>query len=611
MIIAPQTRIYILKNCPLDSTYEHTVYWGASDTRETQKNFFMNYVKYSRINQTYQRVDKGWCAVEINAEYIYDCNYLIFQNGDSLEMPAFDDDPITPKWFYCFIKSVEYMNNKTAKINFEIDVLQTWHFDYDLAPCYIDRIHFPTDVKGEHILEEHVERGDYWYDDEFEAGYGQLDLGENYIVIAGTVRPKSNATYPFHGDVDESLSDIEDAPGGGTYYGVYSGLVFNVFKYAQTANEFIEAVTESNKADGIINIFMAPAKFFRAKPYDYNRDTGGSSVIEDIWDRVDFVINGTMGYSGDAVDYRPDPVETRLVWPDVIPDHYTADYSPRNHKLLCWPYMMITVTNNNGVSGDFRYEFFTADTAVFNTVMALSSTPEAITYPRKYKRVEHNYLEKLVINDFPQCAYNTDAYKAWLAQNANKLVTGFVTDALGATAGIALAATGAGALVGGGMAISSAYRVMNRLGEMADHQTLPPHARGSQSNIAMTALGAQGFRFYCTHITKFYAMLIDKFFDRFGYVCNEIDVPNRSNRPIFTYVKTLSCELVPKRNGTGGGLPAEVQKKITELYNAGIAWWNPAGSIVTSGGATLAYDIGVYSNAVFENNQAPHTRNGG
>lgn len=586
MIIRPGTSIYVLKNVPLDSTYEHTLYWTDAQGKTAQFNYFNDFVKYRFLNQTYQRVEKGWCMVDAPADNLYDCNYLIFQNA------TYGD-----KYFYCFISGVEYVNNKTTRISFEIDVLQTWHFDYVLEPCYIDRIHTTTDVKGENILEEKLEHGDYWYSNTFAEGYGQMELGENYIVVAGTVRPKDGVTHNFEGNVDEAQSDIESAPGGGMYGGIYSGLVFNVFRYPVTVNEFIDACVDSNKADGIVNVFMAPAKFFSGQPIDYNReDDDWSGVSGTFWpEQADADLYGSPGYSSNYVR-TPRVVPTTLVWPDAIPD-VGSSYVPRNKKLLCWPYCFITVTNNNGVAGDYRYEFFDGGQINFETALSLSTVPECICYPLHYKRITRNYLEKLVINDFPQCAYNVDAYKAWLAQNANSLSTGLIIDTIGIGLGAAMVASGVGAMGGAMMAVGSASKVLGRMAEISDHSSLPPQAKGSQSKSAMTALGAQGFMFYNTHITKYYAMMLDKFFDRFGYVCNKIQTPNRNSRPIFTYIKTISCEINSAVGTNVGGLPAGTARQICEIYDRGVTWWKTG----------TGYTIGSYTDAVFNANQAPHS----
>ena len=87
--VTPQTKIFILKDVPLDNTYQHTLFFSS---KEAQISYFSGLVKYSYVNCTYQRVKRSACRVEINSENLYDCNYIMFQNT------AFGD-----KWFYAFI----------------------------------------------------------------------------------------------------------------------------------------------------------------------------------------------------------------------------------------------------------------------------------------------------------------------------------------------------------------------------------------------------------------------------------------------------------------------------------------------------------------------------
>ena len=96
MYINPQTNIRILSNVPLDTTYDHTIYF---DSASAQYNYFISLQKYNLTNYTYQRVKRGVARVGIKADNLYDCNYMMFQNT------AYGN-----KWFYAFITSVEYIN---------------------------------------------------------------------------------------------------------------------------------------------------------------------------------------------------------------------------------------------------------------------------------------------------------------------------------------------------------------------------------------------------------------------------------------------------------------------------------------------------------------------
>ena len=118
MEIQPQSNIKLLHNVPLDTSYDHTIYFASSSAQYT---YFAGLVKYNLTNQSYQRVNKGKARVAKCADDIYDCNYMMFQNT------AFGS-----KWFYAYIKAIEYINNETSEIEFEIDPIQTWFFDFTI-----------------------------------------------------------------------------------------------------------------------------------------------------------------------------------------------------------------------------------------------------------------------------------------------------------------------------------------------------------------------------------------------------------------------------------------------------------------------------------------------
>ena len=73
MYIAPNTTIKILKNVPLDPTYDHTIYFSPDSSGNTaQYNYFITKAKYTLTENTYQRVNKGKIRVGIEADNLYD-----------------------------------------------------------------------------------------------------------------------------------------------------------------------------------------------------------------------------------------------------------------------------------------------------------------------------------------------------------------------------------------------------------------------------------------------------------------------------------------------------------------------------------------------------------
>lgn len=151
MNIEPNTTIYLMKDVPLDNTYTDTMWfenassqWTHFKTRVDTEDGMVFPVN------TYQRVNKNSCRLQVSADDIYNYNYMMFQNTN-----------YGNKWFYAFVTSVDYINNAVAQINYEIDVMQTWAFDYKLGQCLVEREHSATDVAGDNIEPEPFDVGVY------------------------------------------------------------------------------------------------------------------------------------------------------------------------------------------------------------------------------------------------------------------------------------------------------------------------------------------------------------------------------------------------------------------------------------------------------------------
>lgn len=594
MIVAPGTVIHLIEGCPLDDDYEHTIYWDVGQEAAQIAYFTGNIgngdtrVFHDFINYSYQRIEKGKMRVEMTgvnsnrtADALMNCNYLSFRNAS-----------YNGKWFFGFVESVEYINNKVAEITFKIDPIQTWHFDYELQKCMVERQHVYDDRPGNNIIRENLEYGDYYFEDQ-----GMINLGnvysdprvpEYYIVVAATVT--------FDGDDYTQISEdhIVDRAGG-KYDGVYSGCCYNVFMYEKTANEFLDAVTKANKSESIVSIFMVPSGFFvvGTKPVDYNRKNPNWTPTPSQYDGGDEGVYGSGGISGGTIRRTPQIISKTYNKPVSFP--YIGGvgvYTPRNNKLLVAPYCKLVVTNNNTEVHEYNYEYFTGPWSTpltLSCVCALSAEPEAAMWPRQYKGMENNYTEKMVIKDFPLCCYSIDSFKAWLAQRRSQIVIGYGIDAVnGAISGMAMLGgqTPESKLGGTTGLIASIDRAAMRSAQIMDNSTLPPQARGTQTNTLNMALEIQGFHVYLAQIRAWYAEKLDGFFDRYGYRQDKFLLPNRNVRNHFTYVKTTNCEIL-------GKMPTEYYKQIIAIYNKGITWWK------------YPLECGHYTDAIIGTNLAP------
>ena len=149
--ITPDSTIYLYKGIPLDKDYKHTVYFANLSDQLAAFDAF----RPRRIwlpDNTYRRVNTN--KVRIGRPYtdVYNVNYMMFNNNSHNENDKYEN-----KWFFAFVTAVNYVNDNTTELDYEIDVMQTWMFDYVLEPCLVEREHSASDGYGEHLLPEPVD----------------------------------------------------------------------------------------------------------------------------------------------------------------------------------------------------------------------------------------------------------------------------------------------------------------------------------------------------------------------------------------------------------------------------------------------------------------------
>ena len=517
MYIQPNTTIKLLKNVPLDTTYQHTIFFS---NKTEQTSYFSSLVKHNLTSQSYQRVQRGSIRVGISADSCYDCNYLMFQNTN-----------YGVKWFYAFITGVEYVNNDVCEIHFVIDVIQTWFFDFKLKECFVEREHSETDEIGDNVIRENVDVGDV------------VDLGALYDQFTDMHLCICVASAVTDGGVPTS---------GAMYNGVYSGI--EIFGYdtdehgVQSCNNFLKAVNEAGMSDSIISIFMMPREFFTA--------FGGSDILS----------------------YTVEKEKETLA----------GGYVPKNNKLYTYPYSFIRVCNEQGVAGAYPYELFSGDDCKFELFGSVSPSPECLLYPISYKGQLKNYDEGVLMNNFPQCAWATDSFKQWIAQNFGNI-------ALSVGSGIASLAVGnmaadtraLNSFRSGGNPVN-AYQarevqktqvatdvsggIANSIVGIAEARLLPPQAHGAMSSTLNAALDRFNFLISKVSIRPEYAKTIDDYFTMFGYATKRVKVPNISSRPHWNYVQTIGCVCV-------GSVPADDMREICSIHDRGITYWKNGNEI--------------------------------
>ena len=463
---------------------------------------------------------------------------------------AFNNISYENKVFYCFIKELKYINDNVTEIVYEIDPLQTWMFDYQLGECFVEREHTADDAIGANLIPEDLATGDYAVSFLAEAE----DLSDLVICLFATIDEQGGAT---NGTFDQRM---------------YSGL-YPVCK-DQNGGWFDLTQAGVNRCIAWLNWVLRPTavkmavvmpKYFADRE---NFQNGGQEI----------------------------PVNTTVLRQDGTP--------VRNNKCLCYPYNFIYVSNNNGRTAIYNYEYFvtTNDKCLFMLVGDMSPNPSVLLVPTSYKGLVENYDESLYISGYPQIAFDVDAFKAWLAQNVGNLATSALTVAYTQQfsnpsnlfkqpnrhynegkhfSGYAPSESAIG-MGGNILKYGGIHGVIAGVVGGAIAATEPPQASGTQQGAMLVSAGIMNFTFYNKRIRPEFATIIDDYFQMFGYACHKVKTPSAHNRVKWDYVKTVGCVV-------HGDLPADEANRIKNLYDNGIRFWHY--------GATM-YDYDTNNNTV-------------
>lgn len=364
MYIAPNTTLYILKNIPLGKDYENTVYYPDA---ASQAAAFMKYSKFQLNNYSYQRAQLGTIRVELKYEQLYDCNYLMFKNTN------FEN-----KWFYAFITGVSYINNDVSEIYYEMDVMQTWCYDYSFLDSFVERRHATYDALFDNNKLEGLNTGDFW------RRRSQLTYELKYYeCILASQLPKAgvgdNAKY-YHGRMGSGATGL--AVGCQIYF-------ITTQQPNDSLSTTIDKYNNDGIADAIIAYYIAPNDFVintQAWNTSYNATSFGTYNIRN-WKLATSQFDKLVitNHQGETLEIKPETIASSN-W-IIAPSGAAASY-----ELHC----------NVITSG---YPIGTARLEVINAINTPSEADNSIQY-----------------SNFPTMAFASDAFKTWWAQNKNNYI---------------------------------------------------------------------------------------------------------------------------------------------------------------------------------------------
>lgn len=344
----------------------------------------------------------------------------------------------------------------------------------------------------------------------------------------------------------------------GYWGGLYSGVGYVSFpvdhmrtnqteaqfdEYLRVCDQHIQQFVSNNATDSIVNLTYVPGAYFNTK---YNDD---GTIVE-----------------------RRDPYHHDI---HIRVPLGIGSYTPRNKKLLCYPYrfLMVDTLDSQQI---YKYELFFVksyeivdnvryDTLMFRNTGYLAAVPSIMSVPNYYDTTDtsskyaRNPSMAIQLKGFPQLAMTVDSFRAYVANGS------LLSPLIGLGGQVAMAgagiASGNPALIASG-ALGAAQTVNNVVHAMCKADT----ARGTQNGAPFVADRSYNFYYKKMCIREEYARMIDDYFDRYGYATNRLKVPNIHVRQAWTYTKTQDCTI-------DGPIPANYLDKIKAVFNKGVTFW--------------------------------------
>ena len=539
-VITPHTDLYLLK-VPLEINDINQLDFAS---KTAQFNYFNSLPKIAVDDFTYQRKDSS-IRFPVQFDEIITYNYVMYRNSE-----------YSDKWFYAFITDIQYINDNMSLITIKTDVWQTWQFDLTYKPCLVEREHANTDVAGDNTLPENLELGD--------------------VVTNGTVTNfVDSSSYCTVLEVSMIENEGENSTlsyewEGGTAYnptptlnGITRGtipLVTDLTSDSPFMNSITSVYDLAGLGDAIVNVYMLPKTLIGSYNMISLYATNGTSSLSVYHVAIPEATTATVNL-GTNTFTKPTSI---------------SNYTPKNKKLLTYPYCYFNISNNAGTSLPYRYEDFSSSVS-FKTEGTFGVSGSTKTIPQNYKRMgtSDNAMDYSVTGPkYPSCSWKSDSYTNWLTQNAVNIATEWKTTLIGAAGEVAGGAFvgGAGGLIMGGVAAGKNILALAREQMLArtSANLVPDQVKGNQgAGDFLWAKYRSPFTYIPMSIKAEYARCIDDYFSHFGYATNRIKRPNLTGRRNWNYVKTISCYIE-------ADIPQDDLSEIKSMFDKGITiWHNP------------------------------------
>lgn len=579
------TTIRILSGVPLTSDYKNSMWF---DTESDQSDYFNSRSFVHSIDKAnFQRISgRNFVKVNKHIDSLWNASYMRFKNAD------YGD-----KWFYAFVLDLEYVNQNTTLIYFQIDVLQTWMFDMVFRQSFVAREHTKLWESDGSPVRNTIDEG-LAYGNEYDIVKIDQIKPQNglYFLVVATKRSvfvkNASGDYIVNPNVNAIVQPL-------SYYVLpfrVDGTIPNVYVggVSKTFNSVQATLQELYKNDDAVNNIVSL----------YVTDHIGYDVGYD-GTRCDF---SSTNFTVQTIGSSTVNILNVLALPNYqntlksLGNKY-ADFKPvTESKLMMYPYTVITLTDSKGSSIDLIPENIQSSYLDVRIRGSLGTSNKTAYYVENYNlnvsqtNSHIGGLENAIINNDPNdVPVIQDMLSAYLQGNRNSIATQKAQIQYNQMASITrsvFGGLGSGAMeksnpnptigsrgssildIGGNIMdgiqsyTNGQFQIASLMAKQNDINNVPPTLAKMGSNIAFDfGNGVQGVYVIKRQIKQEYIDRLTDYFKMYGYKINDVKVPNLHTRQSWNYVQTVNANIT-------GNLNNRDIQVLRSIFDNGITLWH-------------------------------------
>lgn len=607
----PSGEIYLLKGVPLTTSYEHTIDFKDKDE---QFDYFYSHIKHAITKYQYIRREREYISVELPLTVLDDVNYILFRsaNGERL--------------YYAFVTDKTYTNSTTSSIFYQIDVMQTFQFDYKWNASYIKQSHVDRWTPEHKPIYSKTDEGlDYGSEYTVESAY-RIEQDTNLRWLLVTMKDYSaikTGGYNFNNSIIEPIPSsfitllvpvdinknnsksltsftllnndtigVLDA-GSNLYWG-YEGIQRLMLKSGEGANaksfgDYIQSISLLTYNPFVMQaapngyssyiVKLSNAAQYAAVTFADPAASGVGLQFLVIYTANKELFNNVLARAEWTIGLE-NTLPTAAQWDEIKSKPYTTPRDKRfESKLLCAPYRynLLTDWRNNPVI--YKNEYMTTDEIVVNYSLALSYNAPMRFWIEDYKRDPEGRYTSLSQPMAPEFPIISDAYGQYMLQNKNTIQTNLTNAMINAGAGVI-----SGAISGGGMggapgavfgalsgaaagALNVTAQIRSENAKQADLKVVPDGIINNADSAFNVVDRNDVVTFYRMSICCENEHIIAEIFNMSGYKVNRVDIPNTRSRTRFNYLQTVGANIT-------GAISQRFIEELKAIYNNGVTIWH-------------------------------------